>query len=77
MELIRSLIETIVLTPRGRGGGLEAILHGDLARILVCAAAAATPTDSDKPLRRVVALEGLVELSVVAGTGFEPVTFRL
>ncbi len=34
MELIRALIEKIVLTPR-EGGGVEAILHGDLARILV------------------------------------------
>lgn len=34
MELIRSLIEKIVLTPR-KGGGVEAVLYGDPARILV------------------------------------------
>lgn len=34
LELIRSLIERIELTPREEGG-LDAILHGDLARILV------------------------------------------
>ncbi|WP_152568952.1 hypothetical protein [Microvirga sp. BSC39] len=40
MELIRSLIEKIVLTP-SEGGGVEAILHGDLASILcLCSAGA-------------------------------------
>ena len=34
MELIRSLIEKIVLTPK-EGGGVDALLHGALARILV------------------------------------------
>jgi site-specific DNA recombinase len=34
MELIRSLIEKVVLTPK-EGGGLNAILRGDLAHILV------------------------------------------
>jgi hypothetical protein len=34
MELIRSLVEKIVRTFK-EGGGLEAIVHGDLARILV------------------------------------------
>jgi hypothetical protein len=34
MELIRSLIEKVELTPR-KEGGLDALLHGELARILV------------------------------------------
>ena len=91
MELIRSLIERIVLTPREEGG-LEAILHGDLARILVLCASGEAP-EQHKALRAIgagglssdsrydeapdaFAFRGL-SLSVVAGTGFEPVTFRL
>jgi hypothetical protein len=35
VELIRSLIDKIELTPRDVGGGLDALLSGDLARILV------------------------------------------
>jgi len=38
MELIRSLIEKIELTPREEGG-LAAVLHGDMARILVLCSA--------------------------------------
>jgi hypothetical protein len=34
MELIRPLIEKIELSPREEGGGLDAVLQGDLARIL-------------------------------------------
>ncbi len=91
MELIRSLIEKIELTPK-EGGGVEALLHGDLARILnLCStgqevgqqkalrAAGAGGHSSgsryDKALE-VDVPQGL-RLSVVAGTGFEPVTFRL
>ncbi|MBM1174708.1 recombinase zinc beta ribbon domain-containing protein [Microvirga arabica] len=84
MELIRSLIDNIDLTPR-EGGGVEAILHGDLARILVLCSAGA---EEAKPIRAIrvagskheEALAGNTMrglLSVVAGTGFEPVTFRL
>jgi site-specific DNA recombinase len=35
MELIRSLIERITLTPRSKGPGSDALLSGDLARILM------------------------------------------
>ncbi len=88
MERIRSLIEKIVLMPR-EGGGVEAILHDDLARILVLCS---TSTGAELVHARRVAgskrneapdargMQGLVvrhPVSVVAGTGFEPVTFRL
>ncbi|MGO4389578.1 hypothetical protein AB4Y85_18805, partial [Microvirga sp. 2YAF29] len=46
MELIRSLIETIVLTPKE--GGLDADLHGDQARILTLCS---TGAEEAKPLR--------------------------
>ncbi len=53
MELIRSLIDKIELTPR-EGGGVEAILHGDLARILVlCSSGAEEATSA-----RAVAVAG-------------------
>jgi site-specific DNA recombinase len=84
MTLIRSLVERIVLTPED--GELRADLHGDLARILsICEGAgvaqggakagdatSSSPT-SKWPERKVPGHQ----LSVGAGTGFEPVTFRL
>lgn len=46
MELIRSLIKRVELTPR-EGRGADALLHGDLARILmVCS----TGAEEAKPL---------------------------
>lgn len=63
MELIRSMIEGIELTPRTDSGSMNASLRGDLARILsVCAAG----TGNEKAPE--AGLPGL-SLSVVAGTG--------
>ena len=70
MELIRSMIERVDLHPREGGTGLDAILHGDLAAILAACAGAQKANAPD------LAASGR-QLSVVAGTGFEPVTFRL
>jgi site-specific DNA recombinase len=92
MELIRSLIDKIVLTPK-EGGGMDALLHGDLARILALCSTGQQGAGQQKALRaagvgglssvsryeealKVGVPQGL-RLSVVAGTGFEPVTFRL
>ncbi len=88
MEHIRSLIEKIELTPKEEGG-LDAVLHGDLARILALCSTGAEAAKEAKPTRAVavsgsrqaktpdaVCVQGF-SLSVVAGTGFEPVTFRL
>ena len=63
-ELIRSLIEKIELTPKEEGG-LDALLHGDLARILALCAEQQKAPWAD-------AVRGY-SFSVVAGTGFEPV----
>jgi site-specific DNA recombinase len=70
-ELVRSLIDHIDLTPRLDGSGLDATLYGALAQILtVC-----NEISSNKK-RPEDETSGRL-LSVVAGTGFEPVTFRL
>jgi site-specific DNA recombinase len=69
MELIRSMIEKIVLTPKSEGG-MAAELHGDLARILqICAGSAKQNTPG-------LLAPGCLS-SVVAGAGFEPAAFRL
>jgi site-specific DNA recombinase len=71
-DLIRKLIDRIVLTPVEDEKGRKTLsidLHGHLAGILSLA------TKAKKPLGE----SGLsVEsIKLVAGTGFEPVTFRL
>jgi hypothetical protein len=61
MDLIRSMIERVVLHPRNEGKGLNAELYGDLANILSACAGA----------QKKDALEqGLTgrQLSLVAGT---------
>ncbi len=70
MDVIRSMIERVDLHPRAGGKGLDAALYGDLAAILAACAGAKT---AEAPA---ISRSGL-QLSVVAGTGFEPVTFRL
>ena len=74
MDAIRAMIARIVLTPRPTGG-MEVVLEGDLARILaICEGAEhrnarlSGGRSADVPNR---------QLSVVAGAGFEPATFRL
>ena len=70
-ELIRSLIDYIDLTPRPDKSGLDATLYGALAQILaVCSEI------SGNKKRPEVETSGRL-LSVVAGAGFEPTTFRL
>ena len=71
VETVRSLVEEIILQPVG--GKLEIELRGALAGILsLCADARrkTAPADfSDEA--------AAVQVKMVAGTGFEPVTFRL
>jgi site-specific DNA recombinase len=68
--IIRSQIEKITLTPDA-DGRLEVLLQGDLARILeICEAG------DRKDQRPGTKIPGR-GLSVVAGAGFEPATFRL
>ncbi|CAI2931913.1 Resolvase domain [Aminobacter niigataensis] len=71
---LRSLIEKIVLTPGTKRGEIEATLYGELGTILNWTERQAVgPANKNTPG---AGLTG-VSLSMVAGTGFEPVTFRL
>ncbi len=64
---IRALIDRVVLTPVA--GELQMNLHGELAAILgLC-------RDSKRPAAEI--RDGLQQLKLVAGAGFEPATFRL
>jgi hypothetical protein len=63
-EVMRGLIDRIVLTPVV--GELRAELHGDLAVLARCAQEGERRS-AGNPAR----------ISVVAGVGFEPTTFRL
>ena len=68
-ERIRALIEAVVLTPKS--GDLTIELRGELASMLELSASTDIQNASEA-----VATEAL-QIKVVAGTGFEPVTFRL
>jgi site-specific DNA recombinase len=88
-ELIRSLIEKIVLTPDEREDRLVVDLHGDLAGILAISADHPSQHKFDeteiikhKKLLEPVKASGAFEtddqqVKLVAGAGFEPATFRL
>ena len=83
-EILRALIERVVLTPDETAPDrLRAELRGDLAMILQAAAGAEPAACCGARLlgARNEKLPGTgvlgSQLSVVAGTGFEPVTFRL
>ena len=67
-DAIRGLIEKITLSPGAKRGCIDALLHGDLGTILEW-----TAQNANTP-----GLVGSgVSVSVVAGAGFEPTTFRL
>ena len=66
-EAIRALIDKIILTPGKKRGEMYVALHGELSAILHFV--------SEKEGSRLSLKER--RLSVVAGAGFEPATFRL
>ena len=68
-ERLRALIEAVVLTPEG--GDLTIDLRGELASMLELCAGAETQKASAGMT------EEVLQIKMVAGTGFEPVTFRL
>jgi len=70
-EVLRTMITKIELTPRIDEPGLDALIHGDLAEIL-----AICETEGLKQEHPAMVQAGR-QLSVVAGVGFEPTTFRL
>ena len=67
-EIIRSLIEKIVVSPTGQRGKSDVVLHGALASILAYA--------NDTAQSGAVS-SGVGRVLLVAGAGFEPATFRL
>ena len=69
-DAVRNLVERIVLTPLE--GALKAELFGDLARLIAFAEGKERKTNDPGPAGGSGSL-----LSVVAGEGFEPSTFRL
>ena len=88
-DIIRSLVEKVVLTPHESENRLVADLHGDLAGILAMSVSTkgGRAIDADALARHRATL-GLIEaatfgmdsaqrIKLVAGAGFEPATFRL
>ncbi len=65
-EAIRGLIERVTLSPGDKRGEMRATLHGDLATIVEWTRKNKTDTPGSG-----------MSVSVVAGRGFEPLTFRL
>ena len=65
-ELLRGLVDSIIVTPAE--GKLEIELRGDLAGILAVSRARRTEASSK---------EKALQIKMVAGRGFEPLTFRL
>ena len=70
-EVIRSLVSEIVLTPEREA--LQIDVRGDLAGILTIAASG----NQKSPPLSGTGSGGGSQVKMVAGTGFEPVTFRL
>ena len=67
-EVIRSLIQKIVVSPTSKRGKCDVVLHGALAPILQYASAPDEGGTKSSNVGRVL---------LVAGVGFEPTTFRL
>jgi site-specific DNA recombinase len=80
-EALRGLIEKVVVQPgSARGSKRRPMqLHGDLYRMLEFAEGMAAGGERRGPNAQQPRLlrDGAVVTSLVAGTGFEPVTFRL
>jgi site-specific DNA recombinase len=76
-SLIRKLVDKIVLTPND-ANGLSIDLHGDLAGILQVSIGKLLPGAKKRAASEVPSeAAGLQQVTLVAGIGFEPMTFRL
>ena len=73
-EVIRSLIEAIILVPEG--SELKIDVRGDLAGILAIAVERKKPA-SRAGSSKAATSGGVSQFQMVAGVGFEPTTFRL
>jgi site-specific DNA recombinase len=76
IEILRSMMERVVVTPT-KAGALRVELYGDIARLMTADAPMDTGTAGKKPVRAASSEATRTVLSVVAGIGFEPMTFRL
>ena len=76
MELVRIMIDRVVLTPSSAGAGLDADLHGELAGVLAVCEGAAQMRKAQTH-ERPGSFEPGRQVLVVAGAGFEPAAFRL
>ena len=77
MEVLRSLLRGIVLTSEV-GGDLALELGGDLAGIQGVATSGVLPVRRGHKAKPPAVGRGLaLQVEMDAGTGFEPVTFRL
>jgi site-specific DNA recombinase len=76
---VRGLINRAELRPAPEGPGLEVEFTGELSAMLRLGGEAASDGQSQPPRRWGGAGSDLFvsSVQVVAGTGFEPVTFRL
>jgi site-specific DNA recombinase len=71
-EMVRGLFEVILLVPED--GRLRVEIHGELTAILSLAEGARTAKSASGGMPAGALVE---QIKMVAGTGFEPVTFRL
>ena len=71
-DILRGLIDKIVLTPLEGANGCSITVHGDLATILAFCETRGKPKEKSSD-----AVASEPQISVVAGVGFEPTTFRL
>ncbi|WP_421708582.1 recombinase family protein [Algihabitans sp.] len=77
-QAIRDIVGRITLTPGPKRGQIDATLHGDLGTILDWAAEKRQELAETRALKHQTDTSLLgVSVSVVAGAGFEPATFRL
>ena len=79
-ELIRGLIEKVVLVPNTDGKGLDVDLHGDLAGIIAMSTGhhdGQSKTSGKPSSEPDLSDDEIQQVKLVAGVGFEPTTFRL
>ncbi len=75
-DALRALIERVVLTPGAKRGEVNAMLHGEFGTILKWLESRESGKNDITPGASAPGVSGM-SVSVVAGAGFEPATFRL
>ena len=77
-EILRSLIEAVVIHPAEGGAGVEIELIGEIAGMVDLAQSPGGAVNNKTPRGGgVLCVGNCGSVKLVAGTGFEPVTFRL